>query len=294
MWNYNYSGELYHYGIKGMKWGVRRYQNKDGSLTSAGKDRYSSDDSKSKKVIDADRFIEKTKSKKLQDVSGNIMGSGELEILAVQTVAYVAFIGLYLAGIKIASSRFVKNKMKELDKNYSERSIKNLSEIKKLKSKKEPSESMKAVNKGYPSPGTTMNCTFCTAAMAMREKGYDVRAKTSATGWPTKELYQKVFGTDVVRMKNVKTKSGLVTQLKQQGNGAYGHLGVTWKTGGGHSIFYKVENGRVRLYDGQNGKEYDISNLSTSKFLNSININMLEYARFDTADPTDYILGILE
>ena len=29
--------ELYHHGIKGMKWGVRRYQNKDGTLTSAGK-----------------------------------------------------------------------------------------------------------------------------------------------------------------------------------------------------------------------------------------------------------------
>ena len=33
--------ELYHHGVKGMKWGVRRYQNKDGTLTSAGKKRYS-------------------------------------------------------------------------------------------------------------------------------------------------------------------------------------------------------------------------------------------------------------
>ena len=35
-----YYGELYHHGIAGMKWGVRRYQNKDGSLTNAGKRRY--------------------------------------------------------------------------------------------------------------------------------------------------------------------------------------------------------------------------------------------------------------
>ncbi len=35
-----YSDELCHYGIPGMKWGVRRYQNSDGSLTTAGKKRY--------------------------------------------------------------------------------------------------------------------------------------------------------------------------------------------------------------------------------------------------------------
>ena len=32
--------ELYHSGIKGMKWGIRRYQNPDGSLTDEGKKRY--------------------------------------------------------------------------------------------------------------------------------------------------------------------------------------------------------------------------------------------------------------
>lgn len=35
--NFISENELYHYGIKGMHWGVRRYQNRDGTLTDTGK-----------------------------------------------------------------------------------------------------------------------------------------------------------------------------------------------------------------------------------------------------------------
>ena len=49
------SNELYHWGVKGMRWGVRRYQNKDGTLTKAGQARYRKELSKiraEKKTLD--------------------------------------------------------------------------------------------------------------------------------------------------------------------------------------------------------------------------------------------------
>lgn len=48
------SNKLQHHGVKGQKWGVRRFQNTDGSLTAEGKKRYS--------VSDYQQAIDKTKT----------------------------------------------------------------------------------------------------------------------------------------------------------------------------------------------------------------------------------------
>lgn len=47
-----YNNQIWHWGVKGMKWGVRRYQNADGSLTDAGKKRYDRDVAANKKKKD--------------------------------------------------------------------------------------------------------------------------------------------------------------------------------------------------------------------------------------------------
>ena len=57
------NGELMHWGVPGMKWGVRRYQNKDGTLTPAGKKRYDKEMEKAKAEAKVLKNKERTKAK---------------------------------------------------------------------------------------------------------------------------------------------------------------------------------------------------------------------------------------
>lgn len=121
--------ELYHFGVKGMKWGVRRYQNEDGSLTSLGKkrDRMLSDRKTSKKYSTTSNIVnaeysrrefedaktrlklenQKKKSKRQQDLEKKYLKQGftkdEAEIKAynrakTETILKVA------GGIALASA----------------------------------------------------------------------------------------------------------------------------------------------------------------------------------------------
>lgn len=62
--------ELYHHGILGMKWGVRRFQNKDGTLTNAGKARYNTDggnNTTKKEAKPQKKSVSEMSDKELQD-----------------------------------------------------------------------------------------------------------------------------------------------------------------------------------------------------------------------------------
>ena len=65
--------ELYHHGILGMHWGIRRYQNKDGSLTAAGKKRYQDSTVKEKEpvVTTYQEHVKKIDTEMVKNATGN-------------------------------------------------------------------------------------------------------------------------------------------------------------------------------------------------------------------------------
>jgi len=109
---------LYHHGIKGQKWGVRRFQNLDRSLTPAGKERYgrgnSENDSGKKKGVS----INSDTAKKVAKTA-----------LAVAGTAAVAYGGYKLANSDMAKEFATSMKMRaSLAKNASFLSLRRMKE----------------------------------------------------------------------------------------------------------------------------------------------------------------------
>ena len=100
--NEYYISELTHHGIKGMRWGIRRFQKKDGSLTAAGKKRYSPEELGRNPVqkgvsVNSDGSISISKGVSLQrlvsDNSRPLKDITYASVLEYDNAKYIKYIG---------------------------------------------------------------------------------------------------------------------------------------------------------------------------------------------------------
>lgn len=261
---------LKHYGILGMKWGVRRYQNADGTWTEAGKERYGS------KSSGSNSSDNEPKDKMIIPVGLAIYGAGAVAVYTSAAIAVAVEKGASKARENAAKKRIESD---EIDpKTGLPKSPKNYT----------AEEDMKLVNpsRGSGEADIQNNCGYCTLAYDMRRRGYDVTAKKDANGTDPFKLY-KNFYKDAKPPKRIIPKeykemlkkyenapsymittdrnyskyqkaliNNLQSELLKQGDGARGYLGVRWSgTSSSHSIAYEVRNGKVDVMDAQSGKK---------------------------------------
>lgn len=339
MKNNNY---LIHFGTKGQKWGIRNYQNSDGSYTSKGQSenkghgRYYSGDNKDevsnnnqvkkssntnqennfkKKVKD---FLNDPMTKKALIAGGIVVGS--VAAYKVGSIAYNKVLEksirqIYdeneivgLKGILNRQKRFnslndipktdkyshffdgaptekdIKNLLHNNNGGFDEESLNNLYKNVVNNSGAYVGDRAKA-SQVYAN--RTMNCVLNTASLAMRLKGYDTCAQTTAFGYADAAFEDLFDGAKTIRPSKL-TTNGILSELKKSGVGSYGNLTVNWKSGGAHSILYTVCEDGIHILDGQMGVEYDPIEL-----FSKVKKNIVSYARLDNCKPNEKILHMI-
>lgn len=304
MWTYNYTNELYHHGVKGMRWGVRHKRELIGRRHRRTQE-HDENGNKTKKALKVGLIV----------AGGLLAAYGGYKFVDSGSMHRLITKGQNA----LSKQTMFKHNMELANKNFSEDEI--LSKV------------VSRINPDYGQPGTTMNCKRCTYAYEMSRRGYDVKAtKTlkgtgqtsygtynavnegehmsllrdilqnnsrystitvsnkpshrAATKYIENHEYDKNFlkfeksikkrfdsygidymGKTVIKKSDSYSKD-IFKQLAKHPNGARGEIAVGWKINdkdaGGHSMAWEIVNNHPVIFDCQNGKKYNYATFSNT------------------------------
>jgi len=243
-----------------MRWGVRRFQDKHGRLTKAGRKRYNVDESKKAKNGSSQK-------KGLTDKQKRALKIGAAAV-ATALVAYGSY-RLYKSG---KLDPFIEKGRTRVDNLLAGKGIANTKingfdsvpkQTIKVAVQVDPSTGFKlgaketvreAVTKVNPSGGNT-NCRACSIASILRMRGLDVEALGNVQGGSLREAVEDCFkGAKVAEVYSPSKERVTNYILKRCGEGSSGVMSARYNTPAGkfeHAISWAVKDGAVSFFDGQ-------------------------------------------
>lgn len=284
-----------HYGIRGQKWGIRRFQNPDMTWTEAGKIRYGKTSSKQTRLTgQANTKIDHNKAGSTRGEVARLIVSAGISAVTLNPIGAVQ--SLHRAGQ--AASAYSKEKIAE--KRIAKADIDEKTGLPLKRKDTTADQDVKLVNPGFKNfnTNTKNNCVLCSTAFELRRRGYDVVASKAAIGY-TSDEYKKWFkGLKTVtkepftlqnsmqlpsRKKGKELTEWITPKLLSQGDGARGYLSVQFGPAAGHSMVYEVQNGKVVVYDAQSGKKKSLQSIMNI----SVNVG---FSRFDNLEPNFVVM----
>lgn len=246
---------LYHHGILGMRWGVRRFQNKDGTLTSRGKARYNNSRSSTSDQVKKERKGLSDRQKKMIKIGATLVVAG----LAAYGGYKLAQSGKLDSLINRGSKTLSADKLRELDisvvepsriqlntlePNRIDLSSGSYSEVKGIKTfshSETLKESEAKINPFYDSgdPNFNMNCGNCAIAFEARRRGIDAAALGNPKGMTISQMGSFFKG---LKSENVSDLRVLTPNVKDADYLA------AYKKGGRTAVdaFYRERGSKIR------------------------------------------------
>lgn len=259
---------LEHHGILGQKWGVRRFQNPDGTWTAEGKKRYGHSGvgrtSRDDDIKYGGSGLATTKSvaKSFARTALSVIPGVGIAMTAYDAAKAAKAVSDY-ATMHLSSEEKQDQKLaKYADVDHKFKSEK---DVNKIDGPHDEKSDMAAVNPSKKNimsgPGSSNNCMFCTTTYDLRRRGYDVTAR-AGFGRSTSDV-TKWYKNCKIEKSDSKTWKEFSSKLSKMPVGARGNLMVrpskdyaSINLSGGHSMIWEMTNKGLVIRDAQVNKTY--------------------------------------